>query len=500
MNRRRELWTLLIGDFIGINCSWYIFYWLRVQSGWFVTVYSDITPAHLIPSSFVVYGFWMFMFAFFGLYRSWYVRAPFDEVVTVLKTVTVGTLALALALWWDPTSEPVPIKNDTRLLVLIYWSLVTGVTLFTRFLVRFSQHRLLEAGVGRRPSIVIGDVEQAKDLAGRVEHYPRLGYDVIGFVTPRAYEEEFISGNILGTATAVDRRTPSFEVQHLNGKVTTKVVKCLGSTQELEEVIDTYGVKEVLIALGTNEHEALVDVIARSSKSNAGLKIVPDLYDIISGQARTNQIYGFPLIDINPVLLRPWEEAAKRLIDIIASTFLIIAGSPVWLLTALAVRTTSRGPAMYSQERVGKDGEPFKIYKFRSMYTDAEKGGPQWASKNDPRVTPLGRFLRKSHLDEVPQFWNVLKGDMSLVGPRPERPFFVKQLIEEIPYYNRRHKVRPGITGLYQAMFDKYDENMDDVKSRVKYDLMYIESMSFRLDIKILFWTAYKMIRGKGQA
>jgi exopolysaccharide biosynthesis polyprenyl glycosylphosphotransferase len=259
-------------------------------------------------------------------------------------------------------------------------------------------------------------------------------------------------------------------------------------------------VREVLIALGTTEHDKLIDVISRASKSNAGLKIVPDLYDIVSGQARAREIYGFPLIDINPVLLRPWEEAAKRTLDIVASFWVIILGMPVWLATALAIRLTSKGPLIYSQERVGKDGRPFKIFKFRSMYIDAERGGPQWASKNDPRVTPLGRFLRKSHLDEVPQFWNVLKGDMSLVGPRPERPFFVKQLIEEIPYYNRRHKVRPGITGLYQAMIDKYDESIDDVRQRVKYDLMYIESMSFRLDIKILFRTAYMMMRGKGQA
>ncbi len=134
------------------------------------------------------------------------------------------------------------------------------------------------------------------------------------------------------------------------------------------------------------------------------------------------------------------------------------------------------------------------------MRTDAETGGPQWASKNDPRVTPIGKFLRKSHLDEVPQFWNVLRGDMSLVGPRPEREFFIEKLTNEIPYYTRRLKVRPGITGLYQAMIDKYDENIDDVKERVRYDLMYIESMSFRLDIKILFRTAYMMLKGKGQA
>ncbi|HZK75501.1 MAG TPA: sugar transferase, partial [Candidatus Kapabacteria bacterium] len=358
-----------------------------------------------------------------------------------------------------------------------------------RSLTRYGQRRLLESGVGTRPSIVIGSPENARDLAARVAHYPRLGYNVIGYVNPSS------NGSI---------SPASFTIEQRNGKrghpPKTREIPRLGTTEDLEAVIDRHGVKEVLIALGSNEHERLIDVIARASKSNAGLKIVPDLYDIVSGQARAREIYGFPLIDVNPVLLRPWEEAAKRTIDVSISLLLIVLGSPIILGTALAVKLSSKGPIIYSQERIGREGKRFRIYKFRSMLVGAEPSGPQWASKNDPRVTPVGRFLRKSHLDELPQLWNVLRGDMSLVGPRPERDFFVQQLIQEIPYYNRRHRVRPGVTGLYQAMVDKYDENIDDVKQRVKYDLMYIESMSFRLDLKILFRTGYMMFRGKGQA
>jgi exopolysaccharide biosynthesis polyprenyl glycosylphosphotransferase len=198
--------------------------------------------------------------------------------------------------------------------------------------------------------------------------------------------------------------------------------------------------------------------------------------------------------------MRPWEEAAKRGMDIMTSLIILIAGLPLWILVALGVGLTSRGPIIYSQGRMGKNGLPFKIFKFRSMTIDAEKDGPQWAQKNDPRVTTFGKFIRKVHLDEVPQFWNVLKGDMSLVGPRPEREYFVEQLSKEIPYYRRRLKVRPGITGLFQAMVYKYDENLEDVRNKLKYDLMYIESMSFRLDLKIIFRTAYMMFKGKGQA
>ncbi len=492
MTQRKEFALLVVGDFIALNAAWFAFYWLRVDSGWFMfrRGASDLTPALLPESALLLYLFWMILFLFFGLYRPWYVRAPFDEIITILKTLGVGTILLSILIWWDPWNTLSPSSNDPRLLGLTYWLITAVLCVAVRSLIRSGQRRLLESGVGTRLSIVVGDPEKARDLAARVAHYPRLGYEVIGFVHPYSNGK---SANPAG-----------FSIEQRNGKRghKPKIVEVpnLGTTEELEAVIDKHGIKEVLIALGSDEHEKLIDVIARASKSNAGLKIVPDLYDIVSGQARAREIYGFPLIDVNPVLLRPWEEAAKRTLDVVVSLMLLLLGSPIIIATAIAIKMTSSGPLIYSQERVGKDGKRFRIFKFRSMYVNAEQAGPQWASKNDPRVTPLGRFLRKSHLDEVPQLWNVLKGDMSLVGPRPEREFFVKQLIEEIPYYNRRHRVRPGVTGLYQAMVDKYDENLDDVRQRVKYDLMYIESMSFRLDVKILFRTGYMMFRGKGQA
>ncbi len=489
MSRRKELLALIIADFVALNAAWFVYYWLRVQSGWFFLAQnSEIGSSYAPSASLIIYAFWMIVFAFFGLYRSWYVRAPFDEVITLFKTLTVGTIFLAIVIFWDPIgSENMPTHNDPRVLAMMYWVILLLLVIGVRSLIRTAQRKLLERGVGRRASLIIGPPERARDLAQRIAHYPRLGYEVVGFVLP--------------DKTPFDQQsTHSFLVEHRNGKVVTKEIPVLGTTQDLERMIDEGNIKEVLIALDSNEHEALLDVMVRAAKSNAGLKIEPGLYDIVTGQARTREIYGFPLIDINPVLLRPWEEAAKRTLDIVVSALVLLLGAPFWLLTALIVKLTSRGPAFYSQERVGKDGAHYRIYKFRSMRTNAELAGPQWASKNDPRVTGFGRFLRKSHLDEVPQFWNVLIGDMSLVGPRPEREFFVKKLIEEIPYYNRRHKVRPGITGLYQAMIDKYDENIDDVKMRVKYDLMYIESMSFRLDVKILFRTAYMMMKARGQA
>jgi len=486
MSRKKELFALIIGDFIALNAACLTYYWVRMHSGWFDSSSLYKTHPELVSMSLLVYVMWLATFLFFGLYRTWYIRPIFDEIVTVLKTLSFGTLAFVLLMLWEPyTDKATPIKNDPRLLGLLYFVITAVFVISVRLIIRYSQRRLLEAGIGRRPSLIIGDIFKAKDLALKLEHYPRLGYNIVGYVSPNG---------------AIMNAPESFQIPDRNGSPVNREITRLGSVKEIETIAAKQKIKEVLIALDSGDHDSLIQIIGRLARTNVGIKIAPDLYDIVSGQARTREIYGFPLIDINPELQRPWEVALKRLIDVSVSAIIIFLGLPVWLLTVLAIKLTSKGPIIYSQERVGKNGSIFHIHKFRSMRTDAEQSGPVWASKNDPRVTPIGKFLRRSHLDEVPQFWNVMRGEMSLVGPRPERQFFIEKLIEEIPYYTRRLKVRPGITGLYQAMIDKYDENIDDVKERVRYDLMYIESMSFRLDMKILFRTAYMMLKGRGQA
>jgi exopolysaccharide biosynthesis polyprenyl glycosylphosphotransferase len=486
MSRRKELLALILGDLVALNAAWLVFYRLRMHSGWFDSKALYKTHPDLIYTSIMIYLMWMLAFLFFGLYRTWYIRPIFDEIVTVIKTLAVGTVAFIIIMLWEPyTDLATPVRNDPRLLGLLYFLITASLVIAVRLTVRYTQRRFLEAGIGRRPSVIIGDEVKAKELAIKLEHYPRLGYDIIGYVSPNGAQMSI---------------SESFEIPSRNPSQPAREITRLGTVKEIETIAAKQKIKEVLIALDSGDHDFLIQIIGRLARTNVGIKIAPDLYDIVSGQARTREIYGFPLIDINPELQRPWEVALKRLIDVSVSAAIIIIGLPVWLATALAVKLTSSGPVIYSQERVGKNGTIFHIRKFRSMRVNAEQAGPQWAAKNDPRVTPIGKFLRRSHLDEVPQFWNVLRGEMSLVGPRPERQFFIEKLIEEIPYYTRRLKVRPGITGLYQAMVDKYDENIDDVKERVRYDLMYIESMSFRLDVKILFRTAYMMLKGKGQA
>jgi len=226
---------------------------------------------------------------------------------------------------------------------------------------------------------------------------------------------------------------------------------------------------------------------------------VPDFYAAVGGMARTEHTYGLPLIEVLPEPIPVWERRTKRIVDVVVSASVLCLGAPLWLALAAVVRLTSPGPAIYRQTRVGQHGDRFTILKFRTMVDGAEREtGPVWAERRDARVTRAGRWLRRTRLDEVPQMWNVLVGQMSLVGPRPERPYFVRQLTDQIPLYSRRHRVQPGVTGLAQVKWG-YDADLDDVRQKLKYDLFYIETMSLGLDAKILFQTVRTALTGKGQ-
>jgi exopolysaccharide biosynthesis polyprenyl glycosylphosphotransferase len=318
--------------------------------------------------------------------------------------------------------------------------------------------------------LIVGYNDRAREIHDQIISHPALGLDVIAYVA--------IKDENLG------KQYNDIEV--------------VGKVSEIEEIIDRLEIKEVILSVSRQNDDLLIEIISRCETKDVRLKIIPDLYEILSGQARTVQLYGFPLIDINPQLMTDWERAAKRIIDIVVSFLMLVASIPITIATAIAIKIESDGPVIYKQERSGLNGKVFKVYKFRSMYQDAEKRtGPVWSQKDDPRITKVGRFIRRVRIDELPQIWNVFKGEMSLVGPRPERPFFVEQLAKEIPYYKRRLRVRPGITGWAQVKH-KYDESVEDVKTKLQFDLFYIENMSLKTDIKILFRTVFVVLFGKG--
>ena len=464
MSKSTEKILILFTDFITINLALAIFFLLRVESGLFELV---IKPEFFLPM-FAIYLYWLLIFTFVGMYRTWFAASRFDELSTLFKAAFVGIFILFFVIFLDDYIHEV--ASSTRILIFIYWGLLLVLVGSGRMIIRSVQRNLLIKGIGRRCALIIGFNEKAFEVFDTLEQHRGLGIDAEAFV-----------------AVNTDNTGKDY-----------KGIKAEGSIENLEELISKYNVQEIIIALDKENHDVLVEVISKTEGKGIKLKIVPDLYEILSGQARTSQIYGMPLIDIMPELMPEWEKKLKRLLDILISFILLVISLPVVIISAIAIKLDSKGSVFFKQERSGMNGKSFKMVKFRSMFQDAEKHtGPVWSQKDDPRITRSGKILRKLRIDEIPQMYNVLKGEMSLVGPRPERPFFVEKLSEQIPYYKRRLKVRPGITGWAQVKH-KYDESIEDVKIKLRYDLFYIENMSIRMDMKILFRTIFVVIFGKG--
>jgi exopolysaccharide biosynthesis polyprenyl glycosylphosphotransferase len=447
-----------------INLAWGAFFYFRVETGWFKLL---IMPEMLLPMI-VIYFYWLVVFTFVGMYRTWFASSRFDEISTLFKATFVGIFILFFLIYLDDFIHGV--ESSSRILIFIYWILLFISVTAGRLFIRSLQRSLLIRGIGRKCAVILGFNPTAHEVHDQILEHPALGLNV----------EAYIAVN----PDNVDR--------------TYKNIRVRGSINELLDVIAKTHAEEVIIALEKENHDLLIDIISKLEYKGIGLKIAPDLYEILSGQARTTQLYGIPLIDIMPELMPEWEKKLKRVLDVLISFLILVITLPINFIVPFAIKFDSKGPIFFRQERSGMNNKTFKIVKFRSMFLDAEKHtGPIWSQKDDPRVTRVGRIIRRLRIDEIPQMFNVLKGEMSLVGPRPERPFFVEQLSEQIPYYKRRLKVRPGITGWAQVKH-KYDESVEDVKVKLRYDLFYIENISLRMDIKIMARTILVVLFGKG--
>jgi Undecaprenyl-phosphate glucose phosphotransferase len=345
----------------------------------------------------------------------------------------------------------------------VVWGLFLVTNLALTFLSREAVRQVLErrwrAGIGLKRVLIAGAGELGRLVADRILEHRELGFQVIGFIDDRA------GGDHLGY----------------------RGLPLLGTLEEAGELVLREKVDHLYVALPLNEHGKVVNVIQGASREGVDIKVVPDLLQFIALRARLEELDGVPIININDVPLQGVNSVVKRAVDLAVSLLALLLLALPLAIIALLVRFTSPGPVFYRQERMSLDGRGFTVYKFRSMFQDAEREtGPVFASDDDPRCTPVGRFLRRFDMDELPQIWNVVRGDMSLVGPRPERPFFVEQFKQQFPQYMLRHKVRSGITGWAQV--NGWRGNTS-IEKRIEFDLYYIGNWSLRLDLKIMWLT-----------
>lgn len=454
-------------DICLIIISYFLYYFIKYETGWF---YNIVTPTFLffILPLIVLQLYWLMMLWLNGMYRDWYIRSPFEEMFSMIRVTFFGSFIIFFLVFLDSTDR------QPRLIFLIYFIIISASLVTGRFLSRQMQKKLRKEKKYVINSILIGTKQSIEEFSRKIQLSPAWGYTVIGGVVLSDFDTE--------------------------NNLTKNGVEIFGDLDSLNETLETWQPNEVLITSETQNRKILISIVDKCIQKGIKVKIVPDLYDIFTGTVKTLPIFGIPLIEINTQLLKPWEESIKRFIDIISSLFILIIGLPVWLTVGIIVKLESKGPVFFKQERVGKDRKIFIMYKFRSMIQDAEKKGGAWTSVGDPRVTKFGFFLRKSHIDEVPQFWNVLKGEMSIVGPRPEVLKIVDKYSELVPYYVRRLVIRPGITGWWQVNYTSYVENKEEIINRLKDDFYYIENMSLKLDIEIMIRTVFQMIKGHGQS
>ena len=412
---------------------------------------------------------WCCFYAILGTYKNVFRKARLKELQMTFWASLIGVIVIFFALLLD---DNIYSYRTYYVSFLMLFVLHFALTYIGRLCITSRTARLIHTRKIGFPTLLVGSGEKAYntylDLDSQAVYSGNL---FVGFIKVNGYTDERLA----------------------------QAMPYLGDTEAVNSLIEQYNIEEVIFAIDDRDDTKITQIIRLlDSRDDVILKITPNMRDIVYGSVKLNSIFHSPLITINPRPMEEWQYSVKRLMDILLSLLALVLLSPVFLVTAIIVKCTSPGPIFYAQERIGYRGKPFKMHKFRSMYVDAEASGPALSSDDDPRITPFGRIMRKYRLDEIPQFYNVLKGTMSLVGPRPERQYFIDKIVERAPEYMLLHKVKPGITSWGQVKYG-YAENVDEMVERLRYDLLYLENMSLATDIKILLYTVLIIFQGRGK-
>ena len=471
MNKPWQVAKYLTFDILAAATSWVVFFIYRkaiIEPQRFgIDIPIEFSNRFYLGLIFIPV-FWITIYYITGFYKNIFRRSRLIELGQTFTISIAGVVVIFFTLILDDFIQSY--KNYYQLLFTLF-ILHFVLTYFFRLVITTQTiHKIHKRKIGFN-TLIIGSNEKALNIFNDMT------------------SQKFPAGNLFVGFVGLGNN---------NDALLSKYIPKLGNFSELLDIIKKHEIEEVIIAIETVEHKRLSEILTVIENRQVTIWGIPDLYDFLSGMVKTNTIYGSPLIKISNGLMPGWQENTKRLLDVFLSLIASVILFPVFIVLTVIIKVTSRGPIFYKQDRVGRFGKPFRIFKLRSMVADAENGTPALSSENDERITKIGKFMRKTHLDEIPQFYNVIIGDMSLVGPRPERQYYIDQIVAKAPHYTHLHKLRPGITSWGQVRYG-YASDVDEMLERLPYDMMYLKNISLYIDFKIMIYTIMVSFKGRGK-